>query len=123
MRVQDMSRRITAEFPFVERFDEVAAGLPGAGLHWLDALRRDSLDAFNRVALPSTRVEAWKYTNLKDFAKTPFDIAVSGEGDPSVDLDGAGAGDRTRSIGWCSSTAGSTPADPVRGRHTEALRC
>ncbi len=87
-----MSRRIVAEFPFVERFDEVAAGLPGAGLDWLDALRRDSLDAFNRVALPSTRVEAWKYTNLKDLAKTPFDIAASPEGDPPFDLDGIHAG-------------------------------
>ena len=87
-----MSRRIAAEFPFVERFDEVAAGLPGAGLDWLDALRRDSLDAFNRVALPSTRVEAWKYTNLKDLAKTPFDIAASPEGSASFDLDGIRAG-------------------------------
>ena len=88
-----MSRRIATEFPFVERFDEVAAGLPGAGLDWLDALRRDSLDAFKRVALPSTRVEAWKYTNLMNLAKTPFDIAASPEGDPPFDLDGIRAGE------------------------------
>ena len=87
-----MSRRIAAGFPFVERFDEVAAELPGAGLDWLDALRRDSLDAFNRAALPSTRVEAWKYTSLKDLAKTPFDIAPPPEGDLPFDLDGIGAG-------------------------------
>ena len=132
MRVQDMSRRITAEFPFVERFDEVAAGLPGAGLHWLDALRRDSLDAFNRVALPSTRVEAWKYTNLKDLAKTPFDIAVSGEGDPSVDLDGAGAGgpDAEHRLVFVNgrfdagrSRAGSAPGGLTVLSLGEALRC
>ena len=70
-----MSRQITAEFPFVERFDELSSGFPGAGLDWLDTMRRTSLDRFNRLALPSTRVEAWKYTNLRDLAKTPFEIA------------------------------------------------
>ncbi len=87
-----MSRRIAPGFPFVGRFDEVAAGLPGAGLDWLDALRRDSLDAFNRAALPSPRVEAWKYTNLREFAKTPFDIAVPPDGDRRVDLAARAAG-------------------------------
>lgn len=90
-----MSRQIAAEFPFVERFDEVSAALPGAGLDWLEALRRESLDQFNRLALPSTRVEAWKYTNLKDLAKTPFDIVKSSDGLPSIDLhefESAGSG-------------------------------
>ena len=86
-----MSRQITAEFPFVERFDEVTAGLPGAGLDWLDTIRRESLDRFNRLALPSTRVEAWKYTNLKDLAKTPFDIVGSSIEPTSIDLTGLGA--------------------------------
>ena len=86
-----MSRQITAEFPFVERFEEVTAGLPGAGLDWLDTIRRESLDRFNRLALPSTRVEAWKYTNLKDLAKTPFDIVGSSIEPTSIDLNGLGA--------------------------------
>ncbi|MBH61215.1 MAG: Fe-S cluster assembly protein SufD [Alphaproteobacteria bacterium] len=81
-----MSRQIIAEFPFVERFDELSAEFPGAGLDWLDAMRRMSLDRFNRLALPSTRVEAWKYTNLRELAKTPFEMAEASSGSASLDL-------------------------------------
>ena len=49
----------------------VAAALPGAGLPWLDALRTD---ARRRSAdgLPSTRMEAWKYTSLAPLAALAF---------------------------------------------------
>ena len=69
----------------------MTAGLPGAGLDWLDSIRRKSLERFNRLALPSTRVEAWKYTNLKDLAKTPFEIMGSSAEPESIDLNGLGA--------------------------------
>jgi len=85
-----MSRQITTEFPFVDRFDELSAGLPGAGLDWLDKIRRESLDRFNRLALPSTRVEAWKYTNLNELAKTPFDIVGTSAEPTSIDLSALG---------------------------------
>lgn len=81
-----MSRQITAEFPFVDRFEELSPRFLGSGLGWLDTMRRTSLERFNRLALPSTRVEAWKYTNLRDLAKTPFEIAEELSVSETLDL-------------------------------------
>ncbi|MEQ8249014.1 MAG: Fe-S cluster assembly protein SufD [Alphaproteobacteria bacterium] len=65
-------RRITADFPFLESFEVVGARLSDAGGDWLQAARRDALARFGDRALPSRRVEAWKYTDLRDLAKTDF---------------------------------------------------
>jgi Fe-S cluster assembly protein SufD len=42
--------------------------LPGGAHPWLATLRREALERFAETGLPSTRVEAWKYTNLKTLA-------------------------------------------------------
>lgn len=52
-----------APVPFVEAQREAA--LPASGIAWLDAARRDNLDAFLAAGLPDTRVEAFKYTALR----------------------------------------------------------
>ncbi len=64
------SRR-TIPFDYPARSDVSAATLPGHGLPWLDALRAE---ARARIAdgLPSTRIEAWKYTNLTPLAALDF---------------------------------------------------
>jgi Fe-S cluster assembly protein SufD len=39
------------------------------------ALRRAAIESFARLGFPSTRNEAWKYTNLAPHVKTPYEIA------------------------------------------------
>ena len=48
-----------------------AAALPGAGLPWLDALRAEGR-RLSADGLPSTRLEAWKYTSLAPLAALDF---------------------------------------------------
>lgn len=64
------------------------AALPGAGLPWLDALRADAR-RLSAAGLPSTRVEAWKYTNLAPLAALAFPppaAQVSEDAAPGADL-------------------------------------
>jgi len=49
---------------FQEDFAVHAAGLPGAGLAWLDKRRAEAIKAFASTGIPTRRVEAWKYTDL-----------------------------------------------------------
>ncbi|MDE0391842.1 MAG: Fe-S cluster assembly protein SufD [Rhodospirillales bacterium] len=49
----------------------IAAALPGAGLPWLDALRAEGR-RLSADGLPSTRLEAWKYTSLAPLAALEF---------------------------------------------------
>jgi len=60
--------------PFVESLPvaDTLAGLPGSDVAWLDAARRENLDAFADAGLPDTRVEAWKYTALRALAQRRF---------------------------------------------------
>jgi Fe-S cluster assembly protein SufD len=65
-------RQLSSAFPFVDAFDAVRAGLPGAPLDWLQTVRREALARFKDQSLPNRRVEAWKYTDLGALAKTDF---------------------------------------------------
>lgn len=71
--------------PFLDAFAEHApatlSGLPGAGLAWLDKVRREHLGAFLRDGLPSPRNEAWKYTALRSLQQKSFRL---GDADASV---------------------------------------
>jgi Fe-S cluster assembly protein SufD len=58
---------------FAEQFAATRAGLPGAGRGWLDALRREALDRFDRNGFPTPKVEAWKFTDLHRVAGLGFD--------------------------------------------------
>lgn len=55
--------------PFVE---SQLTPLPASGIAWLDAARRDHLAAFAEAGLPTTRVEAWKYTGLRALGQRRF---------------------------------------------------
>ena len=55
-----------------------AAPLPTSGIGWLDAMRRENLDAFVASGLPDARVEAWKYTALRALAQRTL---TSGDAD------------------------------------------
>jgi Fe-S cluster assembly protein SufD len=49
---------------FADDFAANAAGLPGAGLSWLDKRRAAAMAAYAATGVPTRRVEAWKYTDL-----------------------------------------------------------
>lgn len=63
-----MSQAVT--LPLVECL--LDAPLPSSGIAWLDAARRENLDAFAASGLPDTRVEAWKYTALRALGQRRF---------------------------------------------------
>jgi Fe-S cluster assembly protein SufD len=50
----------------------LAADLPGAGAHWIDALRADGARRFAGLGLPTRKVEEWKYTDLSALARSRF---------------------------------------------------
>jgi Fe-S cluster assembly protein SufD len=60
--------------PFVDSLLEAAAqaSLPGGGIGWLQAARRENLEAFAASGLPDTRMEAWKYTALRALGQRRF---------------------------------------------------
>lgn len=58
---------------YAEQFASAERLLPGAGLPWLDALRRDALARFSRSGFPTAKVEAWKFTDLGRLAGLDFD--------------------------------------------------
>ena len=60
--------------PFVESLLQAAAQarLPGSDIGWLDAARRENLEAFAAAGLPDTRMEAWKYTALRALGQRRF---------------------------------------------------
>ena len=63
-----------------------AAAMAGEGLPWLDALR-DEGRRLSANGLPSTRSEAWKYTNLAPLAELDFSAPSMAAEVPSTDLD------------------------------------
>ncbi|WP_114239099.1 Fe-S cluster assembly protein SufD [Dyella sp. C9] len=75
--------------PFVDSLLEAAAQaqLPGSGLGWLDAARRENLDAFAAAGLPDTRMEAWKYTALRALGQRRFAPGDAQAGMRAVDID------------------------------------
>jgi len=55
-----------------ERYGELREFLPGNTLHWLQALRDQSIATFDGTGLPTVRDESWKYTNLNKLRRTGF---------------------------------------------------
>ncbi|WP_109124830.1 Fe-S cluster assembly protein SufD [Dyella sp. C11] len=76
--------------PFVDSLLEAAAQaqLPGSGIGWLDAARRENLDAFAAGGLPDTRTEAWKYTALRALGQRRFASADAQASTRAIDVDG-----------------------------------
>jgi Fe-S cluster assembly protein SufD len=57
-------------------YRRVEPDLPGGRVAWLQRLRIQALDAFAESGLPTTRQEAWKYTDVKPIARRAFTPAV-----------------------------------------------
>jgi Fe-S cluster assembly protein SufD len=59
---------------FVDEFERVASALPGGGE--LAGRRRDSIERFRALGLPTLRQEAWKYTNVTPLARRAYRAAT-----------------------------------------------
>ncbi|MBT3359781.1 MAG: Fe-S cluster assembly protein SufD [Rhodospirillales bacterium] len=67
-----MKRAKNIALPYAETFGAAKASLPGGGLPWLAALRKNAAGHLTENGLPSRKVEAWKYTNLAPLAESPL---------------------------------------------------
>lgn len=57
---------------YAEHYRELAPGLPGGHLPWLQALRAEAEQRFSAGGFPSPREEEWKYTNIAPIEKKLF---------------------------------------------------
>lgn len=55
-----------------ETFDRLRDHLPGANVPWVTGMRSKAMSEFQRQAFPDTRVEAWKYTDLRSLKRHSF---------------------------------------------------
>ncbi|MBE1160648.1 Fe-S cluster assembly protein SufD [Dyella acidiphila] len=75
-----------ASLPFIDGLRDAAGlRLPGSGLAWLDAARRENLEAFIAAGLPDTRTEAWKYTALRALGQRRFALGDAAAASHSID--------------------------------------
>ncbi|HKT27421.1 Fe-S cluster assembly protein SufD [Dyella sp.] len=75
-----------APLPFIDALREASnLRLPGSGLAWLDAARRENLEAFIAAGLPDTRAEAWKYTALRALGQRRFALGDAAAATHPVD--------------------------------------
>jgi Fe-S cluster assembly protein SufD len=61
---------------YASSFSQIADGLPGRGLDWVDCLRRAGLERFVDLGFPTTRIEEWKYTNVAPISRIAFQPAT-----------------------------------------------
>ena len=61
--------------PYAQAFAAARSGLPGGRHGALSSLRERAFERFARHGFPTTRVEAWKFTNLNPLARTDFRLA------------------------------------------------
>ena len=62
---------------FLHRFEGLRERLPGARLPWAAALRDNAAEAFRASGLPTRRMEAWRYTDLRAVGEAGFDEALT----------------------------------------------
>ncbi|MDX6750297.1 Fe-S cluster assembly protein SufD [Geminicoccaceae bacterium 1502E] len=72
------AKRIEPHPAFAELFGGVKGSLPGAGV--MASTREGSFERFSALGFPTTRVEAWKYTNVARATNQPMALA------PRVDV-------------------------------------
>lgn len=77
---------------YVESYESLTENLPGRNLLWLNAIRQEALQGFERGGFPSPREEEWKYTNVTALEKKLY---LPGPPSGSVEVD----------AGWIASHA------------------
>lgn len=79
---------------FLHRFAGLRARLPGHRLGWLERVREEAAASFRTHGLPTRRVEAWRYTDLRALAEAGFGESLSSVSDAPVMPPAHGAGAR-----------------------------
>ncbi len=83
MAALETTGETSPESALVALFARVRAELPGAS--WLQPLRAEALNRVTRDGLPHRRVEAWKYTDLRNKFPAGLDLAA-GSGAVGADV-------------------------------------
>ena len=60
-----------------ETFERFHNHLPGASVAWITHMRDQAMSEFQQQAFPDTRVEAWKYTDLRSLKRHSFSPPLS----------------------------------------------
>jgi Fe-S cluster assembly protein SufD len=68
-----------ADFAAIERASN--------GASWLRALRKQGMERFAEMGFPTTRQEAWRFTNTAVLAQTPFRPALAADDGSAIDED------------------------------------
>src|SRR5690348_2374260 len=63
----------------------LGAALPASGVGWLDAARREAMQAFVAAGLPNARNELWKYTALRALERRSYVSRDEGAATRAVD--------------------------------------
>lgn len=71
---------------FLSDVEAARAGLPGAGLDWLEQRRANGFERFGALGLPTQKQEQWKYTRLRPLEETTFRPARDADADAVVDV-------------------------------------
>lgn len=61
---------------YLSEFARVERSLPGTGDPWLSQMRQGALERFREADFPSTRLENWKYTDVRPIQKHAFDVVT-----------------------------------------------
>ena len=61
--------------PYLAQALDASSTFAGAGVGWVDALRRAGADAYGAHGLPRRRDEYWRYTNLNALLDESFQLA------------------------------------------------
>ncbi|MCB0358185.1 MAG: Fe-S cluster assembly protein SufD [Bdellovibrionales bacterium] len=69
------------------QFEAFERGLNGAAARPLHTLRKEALERFGTLGLPTTKNEEWKYTNIARLARTDYQLAGDSSGTPLVEGD------------------------------------
>ena len=83
---------------FAEVFGEQHRLLPGSRSGEVSRLRAESLDRFMAAGIPTTRVEAWKYTNVAKVANLPMTLAPKADIGMNTVADHTAGGPKARRI-------------------------
>ena len=67
-----------------KEWSEARSSLPGAGIDWVERVRREALDRFCERGFPTPRDEDWKYTSVRPIERRAFRLGL-----------GASAGDES----------------------------
>jgi Fe-S cluster assembly protein SufD len=67
-----------------DTFDRVCDGLPGANVPWLNRMRDRAMTSFEQQAFPDTRIEDWKYTDLRALDRHRFAPPATASGAPDL---------------------------------------